>query len=82
MRTKKPTEFLLGVLWSAWFVSSAHGYDSFAEEMLLEVSGVGGVAEMQRLARYHEYHFRRGFWAELKRHEGRIRSHRAAVCGG
>ncbi len=58
-------DFLIGVLWGAWFLCSAHDQPSMATELL---DGMGSVASLRRLARAEEFVFPRGFWAELKRH--------------
>jgi hypothetical protein len=60
-------EFLLGILWSVWWLHSAHGEDTYAEDLLLETVGSACIERMRRLAIREQYHFKRGFWAELRR---------------
>lgn len=60
-------EAALGVLWAAWWLHSAHGLDSVAQEMLRNWGGRSGLRGMQQLARVEQYEFTRGFWAEALR---------------
>ncbi len=57
-------EFLLGVLWSAWWLHRSHGEDQLAEWLMNETAP---ISTFQRLARAEEYQFKRGFWARMRR---------------
>jgi hypothetical protein len=60
----KDSEFLLGVLWSAWWLHWGHGEDTMAADMMRETAPID---KFRRLAAREEYHFQRGFWAAAKR---------------
>jgi len=62
--------FLLGIIWSAWFLHSGHGEDTYAEELLRESADID---VLQRLACREQYHFKRGFWAEIRRRQALAR---------
>ena len=59
----------LATLFAAWHLYCGHGEDTYAEELLMQFDG--DIARWQRLARREDYHFRRGFWAGLRRREER-----------
>lgn len=59
--------FDIGVIYAAWWLESAHGEDTYAADMLREAVGRHGVGRIQRLAQREGYHFRRGFWARVRR---------------
>lgn len=57
-------EFLIGVLWGAYFLHTQHGCDQLAAELLC----TSGSAQMwQRIARAEKFKFQRGFWAYMQR---------------
>lgn len=56
----------LGVLYAAWWLSRAHGEDSYATTLLIEWCGRRGLPRMQALAHKEQYTFRRGFWTAAK----------------
>lgn len=66
-RSNSQRDFELGVLWSVWWLHSAHGEDTYAEDLLIESVGSDSVARMRRLAHREAYAFKRGFWAEVIR---------------
>lgn len=68
-------DFMLGVLWAAWVLHSAHGQDSIASELL---RGTASVDTFRRLARQEDYPFRRCFWADVRRDSARQKGRRVA----
>lgn len=71
MKTATDRGFVLGVLWSVWWLHSAHGEDTYAQDLLIESVGCNGLVAMQRIAAREEYHFQRGWWADTKRRAAR-----------
>lgn len=75
-RNDEQRGFLFGILWAAWWLQSGHGEDQYAEWLIREV---GGVSTIKRMAHKHDYHFKRGFWADLERSVKRDRSDAVAM---
>lgn len=67
MSQPEQREFLLGVLWSAWFLHSAHGCDQLAQDLMFETVGRKNIQRMRRLAQAEQHHFKRGFWPDTQR---------------
>lgn len=63
----KDREFVIGLVWAAYWLDRWHGEDRYAGDMLVEALGQKDLGYAQRVARAEEYRFRRGFWARLKR---------------
>ena len=64
---KDDREFLIGVLWAAWWLHSGHGEDTYAGDLILESIGEQGVSTMRRLARTEQYRFKPEFWTALSK---------------
>lgn len=68
---KGERDFLLGVLWSTWWLHKSHGEDTYAQDILIESVGRHGLAAIRRLAQREQYQFERGFWPGVQRRANR-----------
>lgn len=63
VQRKADRAFVIGLIWSAWWLSKMHGEDTYAMDLLRE--SLTDLEYVRRVAQKEQYHFRRGFWPEL-----------------